>query len=101
MNPLSKIRKEIEKIDTKIIALIKNRLEMSEIVAKHKIQQGMKIFDEFREKKLHEMYQKTAKAVGISENLIKDIFDMIFSESKKTQKQSQIKAPKKKKASKK
>ncbi|MEK7544527.1 MAG: chorismate mutase [Patescibacteria group bacterium] len=101
MNPLSKIRKEIEKIDTKIIALIKERLQMSEEVAKHKIQQGMKIFDEFREKKLHEMYEKTAKALGIPENLIKNIFDMIFSESKKTQKQSKLKAGTKKKTAKK
>ena len=101
MNSLSKIRKNIEKIDTKIIALIKERLEMSEEVAKHKIQQGMKIFDEFREKKLHEIYQKTAKTIGISENLIKNIFEMIFSESKKAQKQSKVKAGTKKKAGKK
>jgi chorismate mutase len=88
MEKLQKIRGSIQKTDKQIIKLLKKRLELSEIIAKEKITKGIKILDNFRENELHEIYKKAAKAFGMSEKFIKDLFNVIFAESRRKQKQS-------------
>mgnify|MGYP001609570946 FL=1 len=88
MEKLQKIRNTIEKTDRQIIKLLKKRFELSGIMAKEKIGKGMKILDKLREKELHEFYGKTAKAMGISEKFIKNLFNIIFTESRRKQIQS-------------
>lgn len=91
MEKIQKIRNDIKKIDQQILKLLKKRLTSSEQIAEEKIQKGLKILDNFREKELGEIYQKTAKVLGISEKFTKNLFNMIFKESRRKQKQSRIK----------
>lgn len=91
MKKIENIREKVENIDKRIITLLKKRLKLSEKIAQEKIKKGLKILDNFREKELSRIYEKTAKTLGISEKFIQKIFKMIFQESRLKQKQSQHK----------
>lgn len=90
MNNIKKIRSKIEKGDKRIIELIKKRFELTGKIAHLKLKEGIKVFDAVREKELHQIYQKIAKKIGISETLVQSIFKAIFSESRKRQQSRKI-----------
>lgn len=89
MKKLQNLRQNIEKIDKKIIELIKKRLNLSKKIAEEKLKNNLKIIDNFREKELQEVYKKTASALGISKKFIQKLFTLIIKESRYIQKQSQ------------
>lgn len=49
MDDLSKIREEIDRIDTEILGLFERRMACSERVARHKLERSLPILDEGRE----------------------------------------------------
>jgi chorismate mutase len=88
MKNLTSLRKQIEKLDTAIIKTLKKRFEVTEKIAKVKIEAGWKkIVDKKREDQLQEMYEKASEAVGISKQFIEKLFNLIMKESRKTQKE--------------
>ncbi len=50
MKDLSKCREEIDKIDTELLSLLEKRMRVAESVAKYKLANGIKVFDEERER---------------------------------------------------
>ncbi|MBQ8248576.1 MAG: chorismate mutase, partial [Clostridia bacterium] len=50
MKDLSQCRAEIDAIDTELLALLEKRMRVAESVAKYKLANNMKVFDETRER---------------------------------------------------
>ena len=82
---LLEIRNKIDEIDSKLVELLEERLNIVEEVAMFKKQTGKKIFDEVREK---EVINKNIKKVKNKEleDYIKIIIQDIMNTSKKYQK---------------
>lgn len=82
---LLEIRNRIDEIDSKLVELLEERLNIVEEVAMFKKQTGKKIFDEVREK---EVINKNIKKVKNKEleDYIKIIIQDIMNTSKKYQK---------------
>lgn len=82
---LLEIRNRIDEIDSKLVELLEERLNIVEEVAMFKKQTGKKIFDEVREK---EVINKNIKKVKNKEleDYIKTIIQDIMSTSKEYQK---------------
>ena len=50
VNSLSECRKEIDEIDSRLLELLERRIRVAESVARYKIENDMKVFDEGRER---------------------------------------------------
>ena len=50
MKDLSECRKEIDEIDSRLLELLERRIRVAESVARYKIENDMKVFDEGRER---------------------------------------------------
>lgn len=81
---LLEIRKEIDRIDTQMVELFEERMELCKNVAKSKIESGKKVFDPDREKQKIEsvaaLTHNEQNAVGVSE-----LFGQIMTISRKLQ----------------
>lgn len=82
MNNLQFYRKQINKIDQKIINLLKKRFEISKKIGIYKKAHGLPIQDKKREREILKKYSLTK---GIDKNFIIKIFKLITSESKSVQ----------------
>ncbi|MFW6136602.1 MAG: chorismate mutase [Candidatus Aminicenantaceae bacterium] len=81
---LKRIRKSIDRTDTRILKLINKRLKSAQKTSPHK----QNIFDAEREKRVREHVKKQAKKFpSVREEFALDLFDLIISESRRTQKQ--------------
>jgi len=81
---LNLIRKEVETIDKKILELLTERFQATDKIQTIKTELGLKITQKGRETGLLEKYTQKAKEYGLPSDLIKKIFKMVFSYSKKT-----------------
>ncbi|MBI5414011.1 chorismate-binding protein [Candidatus Peregrinibacteria bacterium] len=82
---ISELRKKIDGIDAAIVQNISERFKIVQKIAKIKKSQGIQIFQPEREVELLSQRRKLAKKIGVSENLIEDIFRKIVQESRKIQ----------------
>lgn len=75
---LGKIREKIDKLDSQLVELLEERLEIVQEVAQFKKQTGKKIFDEEREKEVVQKNLKRVKNKELNhyiEVILKDIMD--------------------------
>ena len=81
---LSELRKDIDRIDTDILALLEKRLAVSEKVAAWKIENGKPVFDGEREKSKLDKLSSLASD-PFSAMMTREIFSQIMSFSRKKQ----------------
>ncbi|MCD7806236.1 MAG: prephenate dehydratase [Lachnospiraceae bacterium] len=81
---LGKLREEIDEIDTQIVNLYEQRMDVCRQVAQYKIENGKKVFDSARERQkidsVRGMVQNDAYRIGAQE-----LFELIMSTSRKMQ----------------
>lgn len=87
---LRKYRKDIDEIDTQIILLLKERFDIVKNISKHKRKCNVDILDKQREKEIIEEKLQLAQKYEINDDFVKVLFEIIFSESKKIQKELNI-----------
>jgi monofunctional chorismate mutase len=80
------LRKEIDKVDKKIISLISKRLKLAEKIGKEKKKLSLTIKDKKREEEILKNLLREADKNKISKELIKRLFKEIILESRKIQK---------------
>ena len=88
MTRLEEMRKEIDEIDAKLLELLRRRIRIAEQVGRYKLARGMRIEDPEREKQV--ISRAIARAEGLSEEFVRDIFERIILESKRAQRQGKI-----------
>ena len=76
--------KEVETIDKKILELLTKRFQATDKIQTIKAELGLEITQKSRETDLLEKYAQKAREYGLPSDLIKKIFKMVFSYSKKT-----------------
>lgn len=84
---LDQLRKQIEEIDSLIIANLAKRKIISLQIGKLKKEMGKKIFDPQREKELRVYYAQLSQNYKIDPEYILDIFSLIINDSRLLQEQ--------------
>lgn len=84
MLDLEEIRKKIDRIDSQLIELFEERMELCEKVAQYKIEVGKKVLDEEREKAKLEAVQAMVQNPS-NVHAIDDLFSQIMANSRKMQ----------------
>ena len=82
---MTKYRKQIDKINHKILKLLSKRMKDSEKIGECKKRRNAPIRDEKREKELLDMISRQAKKHKLDEKFIEDVFQIILSESRRKQ----------------
>lgn len=83
---LDKLRKEIDAVDTVILAALAKRARLSKIIGKYKLKKGLKALDKQRQKQLINSRIGMAKAMKVSTKLANEIFARIHKNSVAIQK---------------
>ncbi|MBT4165740.1 chorismate mutase [archaeon] len=83
---LRKYRAQIDKIDSKIVKLLSQRVKVSLEVGKLKKDKGVKVVDMAREREVFDKVVKEGIKMGLGENYIKKVFKMIIRDSRRNQK---------------
>lgn len=86
-NELDAIRKEMDELDTKLVALLEKRMGISSSVADVKKKYGMKVFDVSREDAILNAISSKLEDKNLSK-YVKNIYSEIFSNSRSLQQDS-------------
>lgn len=78
MNTLEKLRREIDKIDQKLLADLAKRFKITQKVGEYKKKHNLPALDKAREKKILERNKTLAKKLNLDPILIEKIFKLIF-----------------------
>lgn len=84
--PLTKIRKEIDKIDKDLLKLFKKRNKLAEKVGKIKKKHKLPIFHKSRESDISKKLDKFAKQHGLRKTFLQKVWKAMIDESKEIQK---------------
>ena len=84
MEDLMKLRESIDEIDSEIVRLYKERMEISKHVAEYKITTGKKVFDKAREDEKLEKLSSLAEDEFLKHGIV-ELFEQIMSTSRKKQ----------------
>ena len=84
MEDLMKLRESIDEIDSEIVRLYKERMEISKHVAEYKITTGKKVFDKAREDEKLEKLSSLAEDEFLKHGVV-ELFEQIMSTSRKKQ----------------
>lgn len=82
---LEEIRKEINKIDSVIIKMLKKRFDLTVSAGKMKKKMNMTKFDLERENEILSKVQTQGRQAGLKEDFVAGLFKIILKESKKRQ----------------
>lgn len=82
---LLKYRKKIDKIDNKIIKLLKKRQDLSKKIARYKKQRNLQILDPKRELIIFKNLEQKAIKNNLDKKYIKEVFEKIIEDSRKIQ----------------
>ena len=82
---MEKVRKQIQDIDAKIIALIGKRMNLSQKLGAIKKEKKLPIRNKQREKLLFDKWQEIAVTCDVSPTLVKKLWKLILTESIKKQ----------------
>ncbi len=77
-------RKEIDRIDAELVALLLERMKLSEDIAALKIMEGMAVRDEAREKALLENRSSHADS-EVKRQAVREVFEAILKASRNVQ----------------
>lgn len=83
---LIQIRKEIDKLDMKLIKILAQRMSYIPDVAEYKKKHNLKRRQKDREKEIFENLKKQAIELNLSPELLKDLFKRIIKESHRIEK---------------
>ncbi len=83
---LEKLRKEIDAVDTVILAALAKRAKLSKEMGKYKLEKGLRALDKQRQKQLINSRIGMAKAMKVSTKLANEIFARILKNSLAIQK---------------
>ena len=84
MEDLMKLRESIDEIDSEIVRLYKQRMDISKHVAEYKITTGKKVFDKAREDEKLEKLSSLADDEFLKHGIV-ELFEQIMSTSRKKQ----------------
>jgi chorismate mutase len=85
MQELDNLRQTIDKLDTELIELLAKRQQIAINIGQLKAQHGIAVYDEEREKWLHDYHTSVCRKYNISPELIANIFEVIIDWSRKLQ----------------
>lgn len=83
---LEELRKEIDEYDTDLIHALSKRMKTVEKVSEYKKKHNLEVGDEQREEKILESRKKLAEELGVSKELVEELFLKIMEYSRKAQK---------------
>ena len=78
---LINLRKEIDKIDTQILNLLKKRKDIGLCISLNKRKQGIPIKDEEREKHMFESFDRMCEKAGLNKDFVRKLFRQIIDEN--------------------
>ncbi len=78
---LNEIREKIDRIDKRIIELIHSRMKLMPMAAEIKLTHNLKIRQPEREDTLLKERKKNARAIGINETMVEEVFRLLIEES--------------------
>ena len=78
---LDALRKEIDTVDEKIVALLAERMHIVDVIGAYKKHNQMEASDPKRHSELLESRERWAETHGLSRDLVHDIFERIHTES--------------------
>lgn len=84
---LKSFRKQLDKIDHKIVKLLGKRMEVARHVGNFKYDRNMKIYQPSREAELRERLEALAKENGVRPKFLIDLWNDVMSESIREQEQ--------------
>ncbi|MEN8252504.1 MAG: chorismate mutase [Patescibacteria group bacterium] len=84
-NELDNLRDEIQEIDTSLIELLSERMNIVEKVATYKIKNDLSVEDKDREKRLKKFWQEKAKEKNLTESEILVFLETLLKISKNRQ----------------
>jgi chorismate mutase len=82
---ISKMRKQIDRIDLVIITALAERMSLMPDIAKDKQEHNIPVFQEKREQEIMERLKRIAKEYELNEEFVEEIFLTIFNEAKRIQ----------------
>ncbi len=80
--PLTKVRKEIDKLDQKLLKLFKKRIKLVERVGIIKKKYGLPIFNKARELEIGKKLDKFAKKHGLRKTFLQKVWKAMIDEAK-------------------
>ena len=80
-------RKSIDEIDNQLLDLISQRTALAKDIASSKDYLEMPVFDEFREKAIHEKIKRLSEEKNLDVDIINQIVDMLTILNKNAQKE--------------
>lgn len=84
--PLTKVRKEIDKLDHQLMKLFKKRVTLVERVGMIKKKYGLPIFNKTRELEIDKKLDKFAKKHGLRKTFLQKIWKVMIDEAKVVEK---------------
>jgi len=92
MDEIKKFRTEIDKIDKELVLLLSERVKLSEKIGAEKKKKSLPVDDPSRQAEVFEQVLSEAKKSGISDELVRPVFNLIVSHSKARQNELMQKA---------
>ena len=84
---IGRLRDVIDEIDGDLVDKIAQRMELSEEIAKIKAEHGLPIYVPWREQEILDKRREWGLGHGLSQEFIRDLFELIMSESKRRQRE--------------
>lgn len=82
---LEELRIEIDRIDSGLLGLLRERMALMPEVARVKVSAGMPVFQPGRESALIEAKRKLALEFGLSPDFVEKVFRLLMQEAKQIQ----------------
>ena len=82
MDPLHQLRREIDKIDLQILKDLKRRFSITKRVQEWKRKRKISPYQKSREDAILKRLQKNGHKMGISKRMVKQIYKILFQESR-------------------
>ncbi|MGB9598491.1 MAG: chorismate mutase [Minisyncoccales bacterium] len=80
MEELKKLRQEIDRVDKKIIGLLKERFKITRKIGRLKVEKSLPLRDKKRERELFQKRKAWSKKFNLSPFLVEKIFRLILKE---------------------
>ncbi|MGI8419876.1 MAG: chorismate mutase [Candidatus Levyibacteriota bacterium] len=84
---LQELRKVIDTLDAQIIELLAKRMQAVKLVGEYKAAQNIQPLDKNRWQEVLDSKREQAKALGLSEKLVEDIYERIHQEALRIEKE--------------
>ena len=85
MDELSKLRRQIDRIDQVIVTALGERMELMQPITKVKKEQNVPVFAEKRDREVLSHATEFAKQYHLDQRFVQSVYKLIFEESKRLQ----------------